>query len=84
MAGKTAWYGHNAAFDHEIRTALDKITQPCLVLTNTGEDLYEHSGRTAALYERFEYAELEGGTHDIVDEQPEAGTTAVTDFVARR
>jgi hypothetical protein len=32
----------------------------------------------------FAYVELEGGTHDIVDEQPDAWVASVADFVKNR
>lgn len=69
--------GFTAAFAHDLRADLLAIAMPTLVLTNTGEDLFEASKRAAALRPDFDFAELQGGTHDIVDEQPEAWTRAV-------
>jgi len=81
IAGETARYGHAAAFAHDLSEPLRKMTQPTLVLTNTGDDIHEQCQRVNTLRPDFEYAELQGGTHDIVDEQPEAWTRIVAGFV---
>ena len=61
---------------------LGHITAPTLLFTNTGEDLYESTRRAQALRpDAFVYAELKGGTHDIIDEQPEAWTGVVAGFL---
>ena len=65
MSGDGERPGYSAAFAHDIGVPLRAITQPGLILTNTGDDLYTMAGRT----------------HDIVDEQPEAWARAVADFV---
>ena len=81
IAGENAKFGHAAAFDHDLSEPLSKITQPTLVFTNTGDDIYKECRRILKLRPDFEYAELEGGTHDIIDEQPEEWTRIVADFV---
>jgi pimeloyl-ACP methyl ester carboxylesterase len=81
LAGETEWYGHHAAFAHDIAEPLARITQPTLILTNTGDDIYQPVQRARELRPDFAYLELEGGTHDIVDEQPEAWCEAVAGFV---
>lgn len=83
IAGETARYGHAAAFAHDLSEPLRRMTQPTLVLTNTGDDIYEVCKRVNKLRPDFEYAELQGGTHDIVDEQPGEWTRIVADFVLR-
>ena len=83
IAGETARYGHAAAFAHDLSEPLRRMTQPTLVLTNTGDDIYEVCKRVPKLRPDFEYAELQGGTHDIVDEQPEEWTRIVADFVLK-
>lgn len=81
LAGDTDWYGHNAAFGHDISEPLAAIKCPGLILTNTGDDIYYAAGRAQELRPDFDYVELEGGTHDIVDEQPQAWSEAVAQFV---
>ena len=73
--------GFTAAFAHDLHAGLLAIRSPTLVLTNTGEDLYEASRRAVLLRPDFAFAALEGGTHDVVDEQSEAWVLAVSTFV---
>ena len=83
IAGETAKFGHAAAFSHDLSEPLRRITQPTLVFTNTGDDIYTQNRRVLELRPDFEYAELQGGTHDIVDEQPEEWTRIVAEFALR-
>jgi pimeloyl-ACP methyl ester carboxylesterase len=80
IAGETDWYGHRAAFAHDIAVPLGKVQQPTLILTNTGDDIYYAAARARALRPDFHYTELAGGTHDIVDEQPGAWSQVVANF----
>lgn len=74
-------WGFTAAFAHDLRSDLLAIETPTLILTNTGEDLYAASLRAADLSPDFAFAALNGGTHDIVDEQPAAWTAAVATWL---
>lgn len=67
----------------DLEGVLRAITVRTLLLTNTGEDLYDATRRAHAVRPDFAYAELAGGTHDIVDEQPDAWTAAVAAFLGR-
>jgi pimeloyl-ACP methyl ester carboxylesterase len=80
-AGDTWWYGHRAAFAYQMEADLLALSGPVLILTNTGDDLYGSAQKVRALRPDFAYAELEGGTHDIVDEQPEAWSRCVAEFI---
>jgi pimeloyl-ACP methyl ester carboxylesterase len=83
-AGACAHQGHKAVYRYDLRAALMALTLPTLILTNAGEDLYQHSLAAQALRPGvFELAVLEGGTHDIVDEQPSEWVAAVTGFTSR-
>jgi pimeloyl-ACP methyl ester carboxylesterase len=83
LAGETVWYAHDAvmAYHHEI--AIPKIQQPCLILANTGDAIYAQSQRARDMRPDFDYAELDGGTIDILDEQPEAWADAVAAFLVK-
>lgn len=81
LAGDTFWYGHKAAYEYDMMSEFMALKVPTLLLTNTGEDLYQITQRARALRPDMAYAELIGGTHDIVDEQPEAWAAAVAKFV---
>lgn len=76
------FWAFEAVFAHDLAADLARITAPTLVLTNSGEDLYQASSRAAAARPDWQFAALEGGTHDIVDEQPAAWASAVIDFLA--
>lgn len=81
IAGDTLWYGHHASLVYDQLSQLQNITHPTLVLTNTGDALFDLCKSAVAVRPDFAYAELQGGTHDIVDEQPEAWCDAVSDFL---
>jgi pimeloyl-ACP methyl ester carboxylesterase len=74
-------WGFEAAFAHDLGADLMAITAPSMIFSNTGEDLYPSSKRAHGLRADFKFAALEGGTHDIVDEQPEAWVAAVAGFL---
>ncbi len=78
------WYGHHAAFTYDGAAALPKLTQPTLVLINTGDMLYPHAQRAMELCPHFSYAELEGGGVDITDQDPQGWTREVVTFLTSR
>jgi pimeloyl-ACP methyl ester carboxylesterase len=75
-------WGFEAAFAHDLAADLMAVQAPTLILSNTGEDLYAASRRAHGLRPDFAFAALEGGTHDIADEQPEAWVAAVGAFLS--
>jgi pimeloyl-ACP methyl ester carboxylesterase len=80
--GATNWRAFPLVISADLEQVLQRLTVPTLMFTNTGEDLYESTKRAHALRPNFfEYAELEGGTHDIVDEQPEIWTAAILRYL---
>lgn len=81
IAGDTEWYGHVAAFEYLMEPAYRKVQAPILILTNTGDDIYHLAQRAKQVRPEAAWVALEGGTHDIVDEQSEAWTQAVIDFI---
>lgn len=81
LAGDTFWYGHKAAYEYDMMRDFKRLKTRTLLLTNTTEDLYQITQRARALRPDMAYAELKGGTHDIVDEQPEAWSAAVAAFI---
>jgi pimeloyl-ACP methyl ester carboxylesterase len=81
LAGRTLWYAHDAVMTYKHEEAMDRLTQPCLILANTGDPIYPYSQRARERYPRFGYAELAGGTIDCIDELPREWTAAVVDFL---
>lgn len=80
-AGDTSWYGHHAAFQYDMSADLMALKVPTLILTNTGDDIYSLAKKAYQARPDFAYHELSGGTHDIVDEQPQAWSEVVAKFV---
>jgi pimeloyl-ACP methyl ester carboxylesterase len=74
-------WGFDAAFAYDLEHDLMGIGCDTLIFTNTGEDLYDASRRAHKLRGDFDFAALEGGTHDIVDEQPEAWAEQVSTWL---
>lgn len=75
------WYGHNAAFHYDHAARMKLLEHPTLILTNTGDVIYEHAKRAHALRPDFEFAEIEGGSIDITDQRPAEWVQAVANFL---
>jgi pimeloyl-ACP methyl ester carboxylesterase len=80
--GATNWKAFPLIINADLSGLLHSLDVPTLLLTNTGEDLYLSTQRARDLRPGFfRYAELAGGTHDIIDEQPQAWTEQVLAFL---
>lgn len=79
--GAPFWYAHGAAFDYDHSESMLRLTQPTLVLINTGDMLYEHAQRTMKLCPHFSYAEIPGGGIDITDQNPQAWSAQVIAYI---
>ena len=80
--GATNWKAFPLVISADLEAVLRRLTVPTLMFTNTGEDLYDSTRRAHALRaDFFEYAELQGGSHDIVDEQPAAWAQAIDTYL---
>ena len=77
----TFWHGHHAAFQYRQDETLPRITQPTLILTNSGDSIFDHAVRAHAIRPDFAFVALDGGGVDIVDQQPEAWADAVAAFL---
>ncbi|MEZ5487869.1 MAG: alpha/beta hydrolase [Steroidobacteraceae bacterium] len=78
------WQGHYAAFQYDHEPALRKLQVRTLLLTNTGDQIYPEAQIARQIRPDFEYAELQGGGVDIVDQQPEEWAEAVAKFLGAR
>lgn len=78
---ETYHLGFEAALAHDPRPDLEAIRVPTMIPTNSGDDLYDCSLRAAEVRPDFSLSALDGGTHDIVDEHPEAWAEAVAAFL---
>lgn len=80
--GDTNWKAFPLVISADLEAVLRRLTVPTLMFTNSGEDLYESTRRAHALRaDFFRYAELQGGTHDIVDEQTDNWVRVIADFL---
>ena len=80
-AGKNEWYGHHAAFSHDLAPDLKAIKAPTLVVSNTGDTLHAVLPRIAALRPDFKIAEMPGGTYHVVFDEAEAWSKIVVNFL---
>lgn len=80
--GATNWKAFPLVINADLEGVLHALQVPTLLFTNTGEDLYDSTRRTHAMRpDFFAYAELQGGSHDIIDEQPENWVREVVRFL---
>ena len=75
------WWGHHAAFQYRHEETMRRISQPTLILTNSGDMIFSLAARAQAIRSDFALVTLEGGGVDIVDQQPEAWADAVAGFL---
>ena len=74
-------HGFKAAFSQDLEKVLSAIDVPTMILTNTGDDIYFAAKRASSLRPDFLFLELQGGTHDIVDEQTDKWVESVCEFL---
>ena len=75
------WTGHHAAFIYDHNSSIPRIKHPTLILTNTGDVIYENAKLTHQMRPDFSYAELQGGGIDVIDQLPEQWADAVAGFL---
>ncbi|MFK8016339.1 MAG: alpha/beta fold hydrolase [Gammaproteobacteria bacterium] len=80
-AGDHEWFGHYAAIKYPMLDDFMKLTSRAMIFINTGDMAYPMALKAKALRPDMDYAELEGGTHDIVDEKPEDWSKVILDFI---
>ena len=78
------WYGHDAAFAYRHEAPLMRLTQPTLLLTNTGDMTHSAAVEARALRPDFDYREIAGGGIDICDQAPGEWADAIATFLARQ
>lgn len=69
--GLNEWYGHAAAFGYDFDADIPSIACPTLILSNTKDMLAPHAERLRALRPDFDYAEISGGSSNIIFDEPE-------------
>jgi len=76
------WYGHNAAFSYDHEASLKKLEHRALLLTNSGDMIFELAEYSHKLRPDLDYVVMPGGGVDIVDQQPEQWVDAILEFIA--
>lgn len=77
----TYWYGHAAAFDYRQEGPLMALRQPTLILTNTGDMIYQAALEAHRMRPDFAFHAIEGGGIDILDQHPVEWANAAADFL---
>lgn len=75
------WYGHHAAFTYDHNASIPRVKHRTLILTNTGDQIYEHAKVAHRMRPDFQFVALEGGGIDVTDQLPDAWADAVARFV---
>lgn len=76
------WYGHHAAFIYDHTASIPRIKHPTLVITNTGDMINRQAHETKQMRPDFEFAEIQGGGVDIVDQHPQEWAAAIAKFLS--
>ncbi len=63
--------------------AIENLAIRALILTSTGDQIYEHAKVAKQMRPDFELAVLQGGGIDIIDQQPKAWSDAIVKFLAK-
>jgi len=77
----TYWYGHAAAFAYRQEGPLMALRQPTLILTNTGDMIYQAALDAHRLRPDFAFHAIDGGGIDILDQSPVEWANAAADFL---
>ncbi|MFV3129424.1 alpha/beta fold hydrolase [Niveispirillum sp. KHB5.9] len=77
----TYWYGHAAAFMYRQEGPLMALRQPTLILTNTGDMIYQAALEAHRMRPDFAFHAIEGGGIDILDQAPLEWADAAADFL---
>lgn len=81
FAQGTYWYGHNASFQYRQEEPLMQLRQPTLILTNTGDMIYESALAAQRMRPDFSFFAIDGGGIDILDQKPVEWAAAAADFL---
>lgn len=77
----TYWYGHSASFNYRQEGPLMALRQPALILTNTGDMIYQAALEARRMRPDFAFHAIDGGGIDILDQSPVEWANAAADFL---
>ncbi|MDX2143811.1 MAG: alpha/beta hydrolase [Rhodospirillaceae bacterium] len=75
-----SWWGHAAAFDYKTADALQKVSQPVLIL-NPQDDIWEFTPRAKKYLRNGRIHDLPGWSHGFLDVKTQEATTIVGGFL---
>ena len=78
--GERHWWGHRAAFEYDLETALARVRQPILVL-NPSDDLIEQTRRATTLLRNGGVQEMPRWTHGFMDNDAEGAADVIKRFL---
>jgi pimeloyl-ACP methyl ester carboxylesterase len=82
IAGDNEWYGHRAAFSYDLGAALARVQAPLTVISNSGDIIHELASKASEIQAGFGYFELEGGTSQVVWDEPRRWSDAILAVLA--
>jgi pimeloyl-ACP methyl ester carboxylesterase len=75
------WHGHHAAFAYDHAAAFMKIRCPTMILTNTGDQIYENAKLAHSMRPDFAFVAIPGGGIDITDQCPAEWVDAIDTYM---
>ncbi len=75
------WTGHHAAFIYDHGASIARLEHPTLILTNTGDQIYDEALMVREQRPDFAYVELDGGGIDVVDQLTTEWVSSVAEFL---
>jgi pimeloyl-ACP methyl ester carboxylesterase len=82
-AGELEWYGHQAAFQFDMETALKAVRAPTLVISNTADSIHAAAAHVLQMRPDFAYHEFAGGTSHLFYDDPQPWADVVANFTLK-
>lgn len=82
IAGANEWHGHRAAFHFDLAEALSRSVSPLIIISNTGDTIHHLAKRGLETKAEARYHEIEGGTSQIVWDEPQRWSDAVLSAIS--
>lgn len=81
LSGPNVWFGERAALAFDMQSAIEGISLPALIISNTGDAIHSSAQRVLDLRPDFSSVLFEGSTPHIFYDDPVPWSSAVMDFV---
>jgi pimeloyl-ACP methyl ester carboxylesterase len=75
------WHAHDVAYGYDTAASLKKVKTRTMVIENSGDMTAEMTRRVKTIRPDIAYVELQGGSVDIVDQEPQAWVDAIHHFI---